>query len=81
MKKWTMALVLAVLASSAWAGFDEGLEAYEKKDFQTALKEFRTFSNKGDARAQYGLGVMYAGGEGVKQDYQEAIRWYRLAAE
>jgi len=24
---------------------------------------------------------MYAEGEGVAQDYQEAVRWYRLAAE
>lgn len=53
MKKWTMALVLAALASSAWAGFDEGVEAYKKKDFQTALKEFTPLANQGDARAQF----------------------------
>ena len=27
------------------------------------------------------LGVMYDNGKGVPQDYQEAVRWYRLAAE
>ena len=26
-------------------------------------------------------GVMYASGMGVPLDYQEAVRWYRLAAE
>jgi uncharacterized protein len=24
---------------------------------------------------------MYAGGQGVPQDYKEAVRWYRLSAE
>ena len=33
------------------------------------------------ARAQYNLGVMYANGDGVPQDYAEAVKWYRLAAE
>ncbi len=31
--------------------------------------------------AQATLGLMYAEGEGVSQDYQEAVRWYRLVAE
>jgi len=35
----------------------------------------------GDATAQYNLGVMYSKGEGVAQNDQEAVKWYRLAAE
>ena len=31
--------------------------------------------------AQYNLGLMYDNGEGVPQDYAEAVKWYRLAAE
>ena len=31
--------------------------------------------------AQYGLGYMYYEGQGVPQDYEEAVKWYRLAAE
>lgn len=46
MRKWTIALVLAALASSAWAGFDEGIEAYKKKDFQTAPKEYASRPRK-----------------------------------
>ena len=34
-----------------------------------------------DARAQYNLGVKYANGRGVRQDDEEAVKWYRLAAE
>lgn len=36
---------------------------------------------KGNATAQVALGLMYANGEGVPQDYTEAMRWYRKAAD
>ena len=35
---------------------------------------------QGDAQAQNNLGVMYENGRGVPQDYDEAVKWYRLAA-
>ena len=31
--------------------------------------------------AQVNLGVMYANGQGVPQDYAEAVKWWRKAAE
>ena len=36
---------------------------------------------RGDAAAQMKLGDVYANGHGVPQDYGEAARWYRLAAD
>ena len=33
------------------------------------------------ARAQFNLGLMYEGGQGVAQDYAEAAKWWRKAAE
>ena len=36
---------------------------------------------QGDASAQNNLGLMYSKGQGVPQDYGEAVRWYRKAAE
>lgn len=30
----------------------------------------------GESRAQCNLGLMYDHGEGVEQDYGEAVRWY-----
>ncbi len=38
-------------------------------------------AQEGDANAQYNLGVMYDKGHGVPQDFAEAVRWFRLAAE
>ena len=37
--------------------------------------------SRGDAIAQGNLGFMYYSGQGVPQDYGEAAKWYRLAAE
>ena len=45
------------------------------------ITEIRRLAEKGDARAQLELGLMYANGEGVLKDDAEAVRWYRLAAE
>ena len=44
------------------------------------LKELRTRSEYGDADAQFNLGLMYAQGDGVQQDYVEATEWFRKAA-
>jgi TPR repeat protein len=36
---------------------------------------------KGDARAQYNLGVIYSNGQGVVKNKAEAVKWFRKAAE
>ncbi len=61
--------------------YQKGMDAYDRGDYDTALKEWRPLAEQGLSQAQYNLGLMYAEGEGVAQDYQEAVRWYRLAAE
>ena len=41
---------------------------------------FRLAASEGDAPAQFNLGVMYAEGRGVPQDYVSAHMWFNLAA-
>ena len=41
---------------------------------------YRLAADQGLAQAQYNLGVMYEKGEGVPQDYAQAVKFYRLAA-
>ena len=36
---------------------------------------------RGDAKAQFNIALMYSHGQGVPQDYAEAVHWYRKAAE
>ena len=48
--------------------FDEAVAAYERGDFATALRGFRSYAEQGDASAQSNLGLMYAIGEGIPED-------------
>jgi TPR repeat protein len=41
----------------------------------------RQLAEQGDAAGQFALGVHYATGEDVPQDYSEAVRWFSMAAE
>ncbi len=69
------------LTAPAWAGWDEGVAAYDRGDYATALREWRPLAEQGNANAQLLLGLMYDNGQGVPQDYAEALQWYRKAAE
>lgn len=77
-----IAMVLVLLSgAAAWAGdWEDGYAAYERKDYVTAVKKWRSVAELGESRGQSILGSMYAYGQGVKQDYAESARWYRLAA-
>ena len=45
------------------------------------VQKLREATELGDAEAQYNLGVMYDNGQGVVKDKDEAVNWYRRAAE
>ena len=78
----TVLLVLVLLwPVTGLADFSEGLAAYQRGDFATALREWRPLAEAGDAVAQFNLGQMYREGKGVPKDDAEAVKWYRLAAE
>ena len=82
MKRIAIAVVLLfMLAGPARAGWDEGVVAYKRGDYATALKEFRPLAAQGNADAQAELGFIYHIGLGVAQDYAKAVKWYRKAAE
>ena len=74
------AFLCLLLATPAGAGFDEGMAAWERGDFASALREWRPLAEQGNVEAQVYLGLMYYNGEGLPQDYAEAVRWYRKAA-
>lgn len=59
----------------------EGMTAYRSGNFAGALEKFKPIAEKGDARAQFSVGVMYNQGQGVAQDVKQAIAWWEKAAE
>lgn len=74
-------LTTLLVATAAWAGFDEGMSAYTSGDFETAFKEFTVMANKDDTESRYMLGMLYEEGQGVARDDVVAAYWYARAAE
>lgn len=58
---------------------EDGIAAYDKGDYATALSLLRPLADQGVASAQYSLGLMYANGQGVPNNLSEAANWWRLA--
>ena len=45
------------------------------------LDQWRVLADQGDPMAEFEVGRHYAVGDGVKQDYSEAVKWFTKAAE
>lgn len=63
------------------ADFTAGGDAYKRGDFTAAAKEFEPLAERGDHRAMYALGSMYAAGLGVDKDLSKAYELFREAAQ
>lgn len=62
-------------------GFKEGVDAYKRGDYKTAVEKWELSAREGSVYAQNNLGAMYEGGIGVKLDYVEACKWYEIAGK
>ena len=85
MTRFFQILVLPVLLIAYEVGASEasqsGEVAYAAGDYARAYKELAPLADIGDADAQYVLGLMYASGYGVEQNFYNAGRMYRQAGE
>ena len=59
----------------------KGMDAANSGNYATAFKELHPLAEQGLAEAQFILGGMYLNGRGVPQDYDEAVKWFRLATK
>ena len=75
-----VATLLFAVATNA-ADFGSAMMQYQQRNYVAAYKEFNLLANQGDADAQFVLGDMYSKGQGTKQDYVQAHKWYSLAAQ
>lgn len=83
----TLAIALAtlsLLAGPVAAGVDDDLRLAAKLhkggDTPAAVTIWQRWAGQGNVDAAYNLGVIHYHGDGVPQDYREALRWYRQAA-
>jgi TPR repeat protein len=77
-----LAAVSLLFVTAAWGDdFQQGLDAYNSADYETALAKWQMPAESGDANSQFGLGQMYGNGFGVMMDDDQALKWYGLASE
>ena len=61
--------------------YNDGVEAYNAKNYTEAVRLYRIAAEQGYADAQNYLGYCCERGLGVEKDPKEAVKWYRKAAE
>ncbi len=77
----TSAAKASVQSSSVDDWYAKGVRFYDKGLYGEAAYWYRRAADEGDAGAQYKLGSMYRGGEGVEKNLEQARYWYDLAAK
>lgn len=80
--RFLISVVVSVflISTPAYAGFEEGKTAYDKKDWLQAMIHLRPLEIQGHDEAQLLMGNMYSNGWGVKRNYKEAFSLYRKSA-
>ena len=70
----TLCLTISLALGSfgvGWSGdFQKGVDAYDKGDYATAVKEWTPLANQGNVKAQYNLGLIYDMGKGVLKTFK-----------
>ena len=72
-----IALIMAVPAIAE--PLNEAKKAYDRRDYETAVRLYKPLANKGDPEAQYALGYMYRTGKGVPKDHVKSYMWFNIA--
>ena len=85
MKKMMMALLMAIIATSAGAQsaeklYEEGKRLYDEKNYVEAYPKLRAAAEKGHKKAQYRVGRCYDKGHAVEEDDKQAFEWYLKSA-
>lgn len=74
-------LSMSLLAAPAMADVKTGADAWNRGDYEAAVKEWRPQAIKGNADAQFNLGQAYKLGRGVPADPKLAGEWFLKAAQ
>src|SRR6185312_3862010 len=76
-----LALTGLIAATPVLADYNDGITAYENRDYTTAQRELQPLADRGDPRAQRLVGLLYRDGLGVRKDQIRAYMWFDLAAQ
>lgn len=73
-------MMMAAIAP-AKAGFDEGRMAAYHGDYPRAVASLMPLAELGHVQSQIGIGLFYAKGLGLPQDWRQARYWFQQAVE
>jgi TPR repeat protein len=77
-----LTLLLTIgFTSISYADFAEGVKHYKNKEYKLAYDEWLPLAKNGNISAQSQIGALYENGHGVKKNNEQAVKWYRKAAE
>jgi len=69
-------VLLTISPFAAYASqLDEGVQAFERQDYEAAYKRLLPLAEKGDGKAQYYVGEMMVGGMGVSSNIDKGVYW------
>ena len=63
------------------AKFFEWSEKASEQINKESFERYKKAAEQGDVEAQYNLGLMYEFGDGVEEDFDQAVKWFEKAAE
>ena len=77
-----LSILLLLMFTSALAGkLEEGAAAYRTGNYEQAFKLWRPLADRGNADAQYNLGLLYMNGQGVNKNDRQALFLFLDAAK
>ncbi|SFP49903.1 Sel1 repeat-containing protein [Sphingomonas rubra] len=79
--KGSLALAMLVATPPAAADVKAGLDAWNHGEWARAIAEWRPLAIQGDADAQFNLAQAYKFGRGVPVDLNQALAWFKRAAD
>jgi len=74
-------MMILLVAPAAADALDDGVQAYERGDYQTAITVWMPLADQGDQDALFNMGQLYRMGKGLARDPVMAEYFYRQAAE
>ena len=77
----SFALSVSLVFSGAVQSDEAAGNSVEAAESSSDHDAIRILADQGDANAQLNLGDNFYFGQGVEQNFAEAARWYRMAAE
>lgn len=84
MQNLVRAVVISATLIIAWpvaaSPWDDALDAYQRKDYSAYFHILVPLAQQGNAQAQHYVADLYFQGNGVPQDYEQSLKWERLAA-